>query len=144
MCTCRLLQSNDHPADNLNVMYIYQRLSGFHLQHKRRLDEVNLDEQGQLFGIPNARFKDLVDSTGTTIPPEVGYQVYSLFIYYHSYCTGLTEPVTRGKGIHNLKKIGNPGSEGHGSHPSQRDNSLSFDLGSICFGDDGVNKLGAF
>lgn len=73
---------------------------------KKLLNEVNLDEQGQLFGIPNARFKDLTDSTGTAMPPEVGYQVYSMFIYYHSYCTGLAEPTDQGNGIQDLRKIG--------------------------------------
>ena len=74
--------------------------------NKKMLNEVYLDGQGQLFGIPNARFKDLTDSTGTPIPPEVGYQVYSMFIYYHSYCTGLAEPSDQGKGIQDLRKIG--------------------------------------
>ena len=74
--------------------------------NKTLLNEVSLDGQGQLFGIPNARFKALTDSTGAPIPPEVGYQVYSMFIYYHSYCTGLAEPVDQGKGIQDLKKIG--------------------------------------
>ena len=72
----------------------------------RMLNEVNLDWQGQLFGIPNSRFKNLTDSTNTPLPPEVGYQVYSMFIYYHSYCTGLAEPTNQGKGIQDLRKIG--------------------------------------
>jgi len=74
--------------------------------NRRSLNKVYLDKQGQLFGIPNAKFEGLTDNTGTTLPSEVGYQVYSAFLYYHSYCTGLVEPVEQGKGIQDLKRIG--------------------------------------
>jgi hypothetical protein len=74
--------------------------------NRKSLSEVMLDEQGQLFGIPNAKFEGLTDNTGEALPSEVGYQVYSAFLYYHSYCTGLAEPVEQGKGIHDLKRIG--------------------------------------
>jgi len=68
--------------------------------NRKSLNEVDLDEQGQLFGIPHAKFEGLTDNTGTTLPPEVGYQVYSAFSYFHSY-SSLAE-----KGIQSLKRIG--------------------------------------
>ena len=101
ICTECSLQTND--ASEVTIPALKGWTYDF---DKKLLNEVNLDQEGQLFGIPNARFKNLTDSTGAPIPPEVGYQVYSMFIYYHSYCTGLAEPVDHDKGIQDLRKIG--------------------------------------
>jgi len=81
-------------------------LKGFSYQvNKQLLDEAQLDEQGQLYGIPEAQFEDLIDSTGEKLPFEVGYQVYSTFFYYHAY-TEYAEPIPDGKGVQQLKRIG--------------------------------------
>jgi len=75
--------------------------------NRRSLNEIDLDEQGQLFGIPHAKFEGLTDNTGASLPPEVGYQVYSTFLYFHSYCNLVrAEPTRKGKGIQDLKRIG--------------------------------------
>ena len=69
------------------------------------LDETMLDEDGQIYGIPESRFKDLVDENGAKLSSEAGYQIYSTFQYYHSY-TQYAEPSKTGKGIQDLKMIG--------------------------------------
>ena len=100
-CTRFSLQRDGEPEVTIPA------LEGWSYDFSRKsLSEVNLDEQGQLFGIPNVKFEGLTDNTGEALPSEVGYQVYSAFLYYHSYCTGLAEPVKQGKGIHDLKRIG--------------------------------------
>jgi len=70
------------------------------------LREGGLDEQGQVFGIPHAKFEGLSDSNGGMLPQEVAYQVYNMFINFHSWCNGFAEPVRGGKGIQDLKRIG--------------------------------------
>jgi hypothetical protein len=100
-CTRFSLQRDGEPEVTIPA------LKGWSYNFNRRdLNEFMLDKQGQLFSISNVKFESLTDNTGITLPPEVGYQVYSMFIYYHSYCTGLVEPVEQGKGIQDLKRIG--------------------------------------
>ncbi|MFC2029220.1 hypothetical protein ACFLWA_00650 [Chloroflexota bacterium] len=81
-------------------------LKGFSYEvNKSLLDKAGLDEQRQLYGIPEAQFEDLVDSTGEKLPFEVAYQVYSAFFYYHGY-TDYAEPSVQGKGVQHLAKRG--------------------------------------
>jgi len=81
-------------------------LEGFsYTVNKRLLDKNGIDEHGQLYGVPEAKFEGLVDHTGAKLPFEVGYQVYSVFHYYHDY-TDYAEPTSEGKGVQHLKRIG--------------------------------------
>ena len=81
-------------------------LKGFSYEvNKSLLDKAGLDEQGQLYGIPEAQFENLVDSTGEKLPFEVAYQVYSALFYYHGY-TDYAEPTAEGKGVQHLEKPG--------------------------------------
>ncbi|UCD38756.1 MAG: hypothetical protein JSW54_04555 [Fidelibacterota bacterium] len=73
--------------------------------NEQALDEDMLDEQGQLYGIPESRFMDLVDETGAKLSFDLGYQVYSTFQYFHSY-TQFAEPIQDSYGIQDLKMIG--------------------------------------
>jgi hypothetical protein len=74
--------------------------------NKKSLDMAGLDEQGQLYGIPEAKFEGLTDSTGAKLPfVEVAYQVYSLFFYYQGH-VDYAEPSLHGKGVQHLKRIG--------------------------------------
>jgi hypothetical protein len=72
--------------------------------NKQLLDDRALDEHGQLYAIPEEKFKVLIDNTDKKLSFDAAYQVYSAFVYYHSY-TPFAEPM-EGKGIENLKKIG--------------------------------------
>jgi hypothetical protein len=81
-------------------------LAGFSYDvNKDLLDENQIDEHGQFYSVPEETFENLEDESGTALPFEVGYQVYSAFYYYHSYAA-FTDPSTTGIGIQHLKSIG--------------------------------------
>jgi len=81
-------------------------LEGFSYDvNKDLLDANGIDENGELYSVPEETFEGLEDDNGTQLPFEVGYQVYSAFYYYHSY-TDYAEPTSQGVGIQNLKRIG--------------------------------------
>jgi len=81
-------------------------LAGWSYEYNEHiLDGAMLDQRGQLYGIPESQFKDLVDEKGVKISSEAGYQIYSTFQYYHSY-TQYVETPKAGKGIQDLKMIG--------------------------------------
>lgn len=54
-----------------------------------------------MLGIPHDKFENMTDDTGETLSFEAQYQVYSAFIYFHSWCNMLAE-----QGAQGLKKIG--------------------------------------
>ena len=68
--------------------------------NKKLLDDQALDEHRQLHAIPEDKFKDLIDSNGKKLSFDTAYQVYSAFVYYHSFVAFAEN------GIQNLKKIG--------------------------------------
>jgi hypothetical protein len=70
------------------------------------LDDDYLDELGQLWGIPHSRFEGLTDSNGEVLDPFVAYQVYNSFILYHGYVDGTINEAGDGKGIAELRRIG--------------------------------------
>ena len=72
--------------------------------NKQLLDDRALDEHGQLYAIPEEKFKGLIGSTGKKLSFDAAYQVYSAFVYYHSYVA--YAELIEGKGIQDLKKIG--------------------------------------
>jgi hypothetical protein len=70
------------------------------------LDKTGMDEKGQIFGIDHGKFENLTDRAGTAIPPETAYHVYNAFIDFHSFCDVFAVSAGEGKGIQDLKKIG--------------------------------------
>ena len=81
-------------------------LEGFSYNvNKDLLDANGIDENGELYSVPEETFEGLEDDSGAQLPFEVGYQVYSAFYYYHSY-TDYAEPTSQGVGIQDLKRIG--------------------------------------
>jgi hypothetical protein len=81
-------------------------LEGFSYDvNKDLLDANGIDENGELYSVPEETFEGLEDDSGAELPFEVGYQVYSAFYYYHSY-TDYAEATSQGVGIQDLKKIG--------------------------------------
>ena len=65
-----------------------------------------IDEKGQVFGIDHAKFEKLTDSNGQPLPVDKSYYVYNAFIDFHGFCNAFAEPTTGGKGIQDLKRIG--------------------------------------
>jgi len=81
-------------------------LEGFSYDvNKDLLDTNGIDQNGELYSVPEEKFEGLEDDSGAQLPFEVGYQVYSAFYYYHSY-TDYAEPPPQGVGIQDLKMIG--------------------------------------
>ena len=68
--------------------------------------ETGLDEKGQVFGIDHAKFENLTDANGKSIPIDKSYHLNNAFIDFHGFCNAFAEPVPGGKGIQDLKKIG--------------------------------------
>ena len=65
-----------------------------------------LDDEGQVFGIDHGRFEGLVDSNGDALPLDRAYHVYNAFIDFHAFCDVFAQPVPDGKGIQDLKAVG--------------------------------------
>lgn len=65
-----------------------------------------IDEKGQVFGIEHAKFEKLVDANGQPLPVDKKYFVYNSFIDFHAFCNVFAEPAAGGKGIQDLKSIG--------------------------------------
>jgi len=64
------------------------------------------DEEGRVFGIDHDRFENLETEGGKALPLDMAYFVYNTFIDFHSFCNVFAERIDGGKGIQDLKKIG--------------------------------------
>ena len=69
-------------------------------------ESLDLDDKGQVFGIDHAKFEAITDANGKAIPPDKAYHVYNAFIDFHAFCNAFARPVPGGKGIQDLKRIG--------------------------------------
>lgn len=63
------------------------------------------DEQGLLFGVPDAKFEGLTDSEGTILEPEVAYQIKDVFVGFHGF-TSPAEAAMEDEDFQDLKRIG--------------------------------------
>jgi hypothetical protein len=64
------------------------------------------DGKGQVFGIPHSKFENLVDSRGKMLPVGMAYSIYNNFIDFHGFQDVFARPTEGGKGIQDLKTIG--------------------------------------
>jgi hypothetical protein len=64
------------------------------------------DEKGQVFGVDHAQFEKLVDANGQALPGDKAYFVYNCFIDFHAFCDVFAAPMAGGKGIQDLKSLG--------------------------------------
>jgi hypothetical protein len=64
------------------------------------------DEEGRVFGIDHDRFENLESNEGKALPPDMAYFVYNTFIDFHGFCNAFAERTDEGKGIQDLKKVG--------------------------------------
>ncbi|HXQ92917.1 MAG TPA: hypothetical protein VN739_07900 [Nitrososphaerales archaeon] len=97
-CSELQLQINDGPFVTIpelsNWSYVFNpMLSG-------------ADERGPLWGIPQEKFTNINDSLGKALPFSIRYAVYTNFIDFHSINDIFARPMKFGKGIQDLKDIG--------------------------------------
>lgn len=64
------------------------------------------DGRGPMWGIPRERFSDLTDGAGAQLPFSVRYAMYTCFIDFHSFNDIFSRPMKFGRGIQDLKEIG--------------------------------------
>jgi len=64
------------------------------------------DEEGRVFGLDHNRFENLETGDGSPLPPNMAYFVYNTFIDFHAFCNVFAERTNEGKGIQDLKTIG--------------------------------------
>ncbi|MBN1504490.1 MAG: hypothetical protein JW952_05480, partial [Candidatus Eisenbacteria bacterium] len=64
------------------------------------------DKKGQVFGIEHAKFDGLTYRDGAAIPASKSYHVYNAFIDFHGFCSLFPDSSVDGKGIQDLKRIG--------------------------------------
>jgi hypothetical protein len=64
------------------------------------------NSKGPVFGIPHEPFESLTDSLGNKISPDIRYAIYNIFIDFHSLNDVFSCPMKFGKGIQELKSIG--------------------------------------
>lgn len=64
------------------------------------------DARGPMWGIPRERFADLTDAAGKKLPFNVRYAMYTCFIDFHSFNDVFARPMKFGKGIQDLRAIG--------------------------------------
>jgi hypothetical protein len=98
MCSEPQLQINGGPLVSIpelsNWTYIFNpTLSG-------------ADDRGPLWGIPQDKFANINDSEGRALPFSIRYGLYTNFIDFHSINDVFTRPMKFGKGIQDLKEIG--------------------------------------
>lgn len=64
------------------------------------------DARGPMWGIPRERFATLTNGAGKELPFSVRYAMYTCFIDFHSFNDIFARPMKFGKGIQDLKEIG--------------------------------------
>ncbi|MCX6567945.1 MAG: hypothetical protein NT147_02700 [Candidatus Aminicenantes bacterium] len=74
--------------------YIYSESSG------------DIDDKGQVFGIPHAKFENLTTSRGGKLAGPASYPIYNSFIDFHGFCDIFARPMKGGAGIQDLKAVG--------------------------------------
>lgn len=97
-CIKYTYQHEDGPEINIGS------LAGFSYVFKR--DQTGEKDNEFMFGIDHSRFEGLVDDAGNKLDAERSYQVYNTFIDFHSFCNIFSQKTDSGKGIQDLKQIG--------------------------------------
>jgi hypothetical protein len=64
------------------------------------------DKKGHIFGIDRAKFDGIADSAGKALRPDQAFHVYNAFIDFRSVCNVFAERTKAGRGIQDLKRIG--------------------------------------
>jgi len=72
----------------------------------KRTKNGGFDQGGVVLGIDHGKFQGLKDSNGNALPPEMAYMIYNMFIDFHAFCNDFAQRTASGKGIQDLKRIG--------------------------------------
>jgi len=93
-----VLKSGDGEPETIPELagwsYIFQDAAG------------GIDEAGQVFGIPHAKFLGLKTNRGRTLGTIEDYFIYNSFIDFHAFADVFARPTEGGGGIQDLKTIG--------------------------------------
>jgi hypothetical protein len=65
-----------------------------------------MDDKGPMWGIPRTSFENVIDSMGNILHFSIRYALYDNFIDFHSINDVFARPTMFGKGIQDLKSIG--------------------------------------
>jgi hypothetical protein len=95
--TCIRFRINTDDSEDVEI----PSLAGWHYTYSDAIDSAN-----QVFGIDHKIFENLTNSRGEVISQEIVYHIYNTFIDFHSFCNVLAEPTQSGKGIQDLRQIG--------------------------------------
>jgi hypothetical protein len=71
-----------------------------------KIPPTGIDDKEQTLGIDHAQFANLVDASGKALPPDKAYHVYNAFIDFHGFCDVFADRTEGGKGVQDLKSIG--------------------------------------
>lgn len=93
-----LMRSGDGEAESIPELagwsYIYSERAG------------DIDDKGQIFGIPHAKFENLTTSRGGKLAGPASYPIYNSFVDFHGFNDVFAKPMQGGAGIQDLKAIG--------------------------------------
>ena len=95
--TCRryTVQENDGPERVLPAMAGWSYVM-----------QPGTDPQGQLFGIPQARFQKLTDADGKPLEQALAYHVFNSFVDFHALVDVFAAPMRDGRSIADLRRVG--------------------------------------
>jgi len=93
-----LWRSGDGEAESI------PELAGWSYVYKERAGD--LDADGQIFGIPHAKFRTLTTSRGKKLAGVGVYPIYNSFVDFHGFCDVFARPMAGGSGIQDLRRVG--------------------------------------
>jgi hypothetical protein len=97
-CSEFTMQVNDGPA--VTIPALKNWTYGFNPTLSGR------DSRGPMWGIPRTTFENVIDSAGNALHFSLRYALYNNFIDFHSINDVFARPMGFGKGIQDLKNIG--------------------------------------
>ena len=79
-------------------------LAGWSYIYRERAGDI--DDKGQIFGIPHDKFESLTTSQGRKLSGVAVYPIYNSFVDFHGFCDVFAKPMPGGAGIQDLKALG--------------------------------------
>ncbi len=98
--TCSELQLQSNGGPHITISELSHWAYSFNLMLS------GADERKPLWGIPQDKFSNLTDDAGKLLPFTLRYAIYDTFIDFHSINDAFGRPMKYGKGIQDLREIG--------------------------------------